>query len=385
MTTKRKIAFVKYRSFSNINESVRTLLGKQFPEHEIITFDVEQMIRRRLPALLRCAMSAAKSYKMRLREDPADALIQNPAAFQFIKRQLRSLIEPREFAFSFQTQSMWDAAVPGLPHFVYTDHTELANLTYPDFDHRRLKGKWWFDLEKRIYANAARTFTMSSHVTRSVVDDYGCGPSKVARVGAGPNAAVALIDTDPTRHSRKEILFVGTEWERKGGPQLVEAFRIVLRSHPEARLTIAGCTPAVDLPNCTVLGRVPLANVAELYQRASVFCLPTRNEPFGIAFIEAMLAGLPVVATNIGAVPDLVEDGVNGRRVDVDDVAELARALTDLLGDAAKLNALAENAAATARKNYTWESVGAKMKIEIERSLGTRAADRGKLCETCAS
>ena len=63
-----------------------------------------------------------------------------PFIFQKTRQLLRAMLAPRreEFAFSVQTQSLYDASLPGLPHFVYTDHTHLANLGYPAFSRDRL-------------------------------------------------------------------------------------------------------------------------------------------------------------------------------------------------------------------------------------------------------
>ena len=71
--------------------------------------------------------------------------------------------------------------------------------------------------------------------------------------------------------------------------EMVEAFRRVLQTHPDARLAVVGCSPSVNVPNCEIVGRVPVDKVAGYYPRASVRCLPSRLEPFGIVCIEAYL------------------------------------------------------------------------------------------------
>ena len=381
-----KIGFVKSGSFSYINESVERQLRRNFSGAEIVVFEIKDLLRRSPLFLLRALFQAARIHQFKVCGDPLDSVIQTPLAFALIKRQLERLVRAPEFLFTFQTQSMWDAAVPGIPNFVYTDHTELANKTYPDFDLRLLKGPWWTTLEKQIYANSSLTFTMSSHVTRSVIEDYGCSARKVVRVGAGANAPVGTFSPpDPERYRRKEILFVGTDWERKGGPQLEAAFRMVLSSLPEARLIIAGCSPELKLPNCDVLGRVSLAEVGRLYRRASLFCLPTRNEPFGIVFVEAMLAGLPVVATDVGAVADLIENGYNGQRIQVDDIEGLATALISLLADAEKLELLGKNSDRTAQASHTWDQVGYRIKAAIESSIHLPTGNTSESFQSCAS
>jgi glycosyltransferase involved in cell wall biosynthesis len=382
----RKIAFVKCGSFSHINASVEAQLGKQFPECEVITLDVAEKLRRSGLALVRGLTQALIYHGWKLRADPLDCLIETPTNFRFISKWLAGLVRPSEFLFTFQTQSMWDASVPGLPHFVYTDHTEQANRQYRDFDPRKLKGAWWTKLETQVYHHATLTLTMSNHVTRSLLQDYGCPASQVIRIGAGSNAPVTGgAGLDSARYRRKEILFVGKDWERKGGPQLVAAFQKILQSHPDACLKIIGCSPELDVPSCHVLGRLSLEDVARAYSSASVFCLPTRQEPFGIVLIEAMLSGLAIVATDVGAVPDLVEDGENGQRIEVDDIDGLASALIYLLNNPEKLEAMGRKSAQKAIEHHTWESVGSRIRNLVEPFVPALHRGSKSLEGACAS
>lgn len=278
---------------------------------------------------------------------------------------MSSRLAKDKYAFSFQMQSLFDASTEGLPHFVYTDHTHLANLYYPNFDPKSLYSKSWIELEKTIYHNATINFTRSSNITRSIIEQYSCKPEKVVCVYAGSNAKVNHAAIGNRNYEGKNILFVGMAWERKGGPELVEAFKTVLKVHPDAKLTIVGCSPQLDVPNCNVVGQVPLEEVNKYYERASIFCLPTKLEPFGIVFIEALMHKLPVVATDIAAIPDFILDGENGYLVRPNDVEQLARALIDLVGNPRKCQAFGEKGCQIALERYTWEKVGAKIRENI--------------------
>ena len=104
------------------------------------------------------------------------------------------------------------------------------------------------------------------------------------------------------KESVPTVLFVGTYHNRKRGKLLMEQFESVIRPVlPEAQLWMV-CESAPDSPNVKVFSRIPLEQLAELYRRAWVFCLPSSYEGFGVPYIEAMSSGLPVVATpNLGA------------------------------------------------------------------------------------
>ena len=150
---------------------------------------------------------------------------------------------------------------------------------------------------------------------------------------------------------------------------LVEAHKKVLKMHPDAQLTIVGCSPKIDVPNCIVVGKVPLREVNKYYESASIFCLPSKSEPFGIVFIEALSHKLPIVATNIGAIPDFVESGDNGYLVQPDDIDHLAEVLIDLVGNPEKCQAFGERGYRIAMDRYSWDKVGFRMKQHIDEII----------------
>jgi glycosyltransferase involved in cell wall biosynthesis len=373
MSKPRRAAFIQVGSFSGTNASVLELLKRDFPEFEIDVFDVGKsgLVRRAKisPSLL---YHAYKEYGKGLlspsKRPIANTALKTRYAFDRIRALITRKLTGRVYEFTFQTQSLFDASIPGTPHFLYTDHTHLANLTYPAFDRRRLLSDAWIECERSIYRNAAVNLTMSSNISRSIVEQYGCEPSQVECVYAGTNVRFPkTVAANDSRYSAKNILFVGVDWERKGGPQLVEAFKRVLQIYPEATLTIVGCSPTLDEKNVQVVGRVPLAEVSKYYQAASVFCLPTRLEPFGIVFLEAFAHKLPVVATRIGAIPDFVAEGESGYLVEDGDVAALSQRLASLIGDPERCKAFGETGRNLVQDRYTWEMTGRKIRGVIGR------------------
>jgi glycosyltransferase involved in cell wall biosynthesis len=194
-------------------------------------------------------------------------------------------------------------------------------------------------------------------------------------VYAGNNVpAPAGYAMDNDDYANQNVLFVGGDWERKGGPTLIEAFREVQKVHPRARLTIAGAEVNVDLPNCVVLGKQDLRDLSKHYSQASIFCLPTLLEPFGIVFVEAMLHRLPIVATRGGAVPDMVREGINGHLVEPRDPKALANALIGLLGDPTRCRRYAQAGHRHASENYTWPRVGERIRAAIMPLIEQRLA-----------
>lgn len=137
------------------------------------------------------------------------------------------------------------------------------------------------------------------------------------------------------------VLAIGRLIEQKGHATLLEAFAELHESRPDVRLVILGWGPleaetrervrALGLEGVAfVLGRV---SPRDWLARADVFAHTSRWEGFGIVLLEAMLAGLPIVATRVSAIPEIVDDGVSGLLVPRDDAAGVAEALATLLAD----------------------------------------------------
>lgn len=113
----------------------------------------------------------------------------------------------------------------------------------------------------------------------------------------------------------------------------------------------------------------------EFLRRATIFVLPTRFESFGIANLEAMAAGLPVVSTRTGAIPEYLRDGEHGLLVDPGDTGALVRALRRLLEDA-PLRARLGQAAERRAREYDWEALSDRLEAVYGRVLGAPAARR---------
>jgi glycosyltransferase involved in cell wall biosynthesis len=369
----RSFAFIKFGEFSSANDRILEQLCRQYPDLDADVIDVSNFNVVRRSDAVPLLISVAREYgplACLTRRRLLNRVIRTEYCFKKIRAHLLQRLSREQYLFTFQTQSLFDASVAGTPHFVYTDHTHLANLYYPGKVRTPMASAAWRELEKSIYQNASKNFTMSSHISRSLIEQYGCARAQVECVFAGSNAPADYVgNTGRERFAHKKILFVGVDWERKGGPVLLEAFRKVRRSHPTAELIIVGCSPEVSMAGCRVVGRVPLEDVANFYRSASVFCLPTTVEPFGFVFLEAFSHGLPIVATNIGAIPDFVQNGRSGYLVDSNDVEQLANRLGELLGDPDRCAAFGARGRALVSNRYTWSSTVERIARHIEPHL----------------
>ncbi len=371
---RQKIAFLRMWPSPPIATSVTHLLMDTFPEFEIKIFDVARLIRNEI---ITTAINVCVVYLMygigilRGKRQFNTCFWRTPFIFRRIKKLITRLVSENEYAFTFQLGSIFDGSVEGVHHFIYTDHTHLENLNYPTFDPSQLFAQRWISLERKIYHSASMVFSRSTNITNSLIEHYDVPSQKIACVYSGINVIPPNGGLDTRQYQNENILFVGGDWRRKGGDDLVRAFEIVLKSFPDARLTVVGSNPIIDLPNCQVVGNTLVDEVSQYYKNASLFCLPTYQEPFGAVFIEAFSYKLPIVATNIGAIPDFVLDGQNGFLVEPGDVEGLAKALIELISSPGKCAEFGEKGNKLVQERYNWQAVGAAMREHIFTNLNS--------------
>ncbi len=369
-----KILFIKLGSFSFINDSILKILQTEFQDHEVDVLDVKDIWKKNMSYFSyliniyyffnEYGLDMIRGHKKW--SDLATWFFGTSYMSLKTDQCIRKLVGDTDYMFTFQTQTLFNAKLPGKPHFIYTDHTAKANLLYPDIysSHYMRSARFIDNVESKIYQDADITFTCGSLITYSLLNQYNVPKEKALTVSAGSNATDSFIENND-KYASKNILFVGVDWERKGGPILIKAFEKVLQKHPDATLTIIGCNPAnINLPNCNILGKLPPGEVAAYYNKAAVFCLPTLREPFGIVFVEAMHYKLPIIANNIGSIPDMVINDFNGFLID-NDVDGYADALCKLFDDPLRGKLLGENGFDHAQSEFTWELAGKKMKAEI--------------------
>lgn len=266
---------------------------------------------------------------------------------------------------------------PRFPYVLLLDNTCLLAERQPpvpeaDIGAHISFGPAWLRRERETYRRAFAIATFSALVKRSLVEDYGVAPERVFVTGAGANvmpASVRARDDDG-----RTVLFVGKDgWRRKGGPILLDAFKLLRRSRPELKLIIAGPTEPLRLPEgAENLGLVPFETVKRLLAQATVFALPTLREPYGIAFLDAMLARVPCVGTQVGAVPEILGDA--GLCVPPADAVALARAVARLLDDAALRERLGEaGRSRVLQKGWLWPDVGRRLSLLLHSAKNARS------------
>jgi glycosyltransferase involved in cell wall biosynthesis len=375
--SRNTVVFFKFARWSNTNASVERILRERFPEKRLVVIDLWEALKRHHAALAWMVLLGLVKYRppIHLGKGEYAFFLFTAFAQRYIHKLAADLARKAtaldDVCFTFQTTMRFNANLPDIPHFVYTDTVETLKPINEKRGRRSALEADVISLERDIFAGTRHVFTLYKLVSRAIVQDYGFPESAVKTVYAGTNSPLA--DVQPSRSAdRNVILFVATEWQRKGGDIMLAAFHRVLERYPEAQLWIVGAKPKrADVPkNCVFWGMQKKEHLGWFYGAATIFCLPCWRDFFSISLLEAMASGLPVVASRIGGVTEMVEEGRSGFLVPVADVETLAATLIVLLADARLRATVGRNAKSRIDMLYNWDRVGDRIERTIRSIAG---------------
>lgn len=195
-------------------------------------------------------------------------------------------------------------------------------------------------LVRRTFHHAALCVAWSEWARKSFVDDYGVLARKTAVVPPGVDLSRWTLPERPPSGALPRLLFVGGDFERKGGDMLLDVFRSHFRGRAELDIVTRDRLAeenGVHVHRGLAAGSAPLL---ALYRAASAFVLPTRADCFSIASIEAMAMGLPVIVSSVGGIPEIVQQSITGFLIDPRDGRSLREAIASLLGEPARGTAM---------------------------------------------
>jgi glycosyltransferase involved in cell wall biosynthesis len=211
----------------------------------------------------------------------------------------------------------------------YPTYSSLANWNY----------RHGIEVERKALAKAAQVIVTSEWAKNSAVNDFNADPEKISIIPFGANLQKEPTDAEVEQmimnraNDKKtlKLLFIGKNWGRKGGQFALDAFKILNDKGIRAQLTIVGTVPP-EAPNAypELLKVIPNLNknlqsdfetFNSLLAESHVTILPTRADCTPIVFSEAAAYGLPIVTTNVGGVPSIVNHNENGIILDINDEA----------------------------------------------------------------
>ncbi|MCX6054727.1 MAG: glycosyltransferase family 4 protein [Chloroflexi bacterium] len=246
-----------------------------------------------------------------------------------------------------------------IPCIISTDITPIqydliSELYGQKAVHQGIIQKLKYQVNRKVFHRAAHMVAWSSWVRDSLLTDYGLSEDKVSVIPPGidleawrPGERFLQPPTGPIK-----ILFVGGDFKRKGGNILLEAYRMLDPSKVELHLVTQ--EPVPHVPGIHIYhGLKPNSSeLIRLYRECHLFVLPTLAEAFGIAAIEALSSGLPVIASRVGGLVDIIDEGKNGFLVPAGDAGVLAETIRKVISRTKDWPDLCKNARKSAEERF---------------------------------
>jgi alpha-maltose-1-phosphate synthase len=288
-------------------------------------------------------------------------MMKTPEAFRARTRALDKVLRQQTASFDVVLQAgglfaPFEGEFPK-PVCLWCDYTtKLAELKYPPwFGLNPSDAPQWYVLEEGLYRRCARIFTTSESTRASFIQHYGIPAERVQVVGVGVHQ---IFEHKEKPYNENTVLFVGIDFERKGGPALLKAFAEVKRRLPAAKLLIAGPRSGAVQPGVEWLGHLTdRERIQEIFAQATVFAIPSVCDPFPRVVFEAMSHGLPVVGSRADGIPEMIREGKTGFLVATDDERALAERLYQLLSSSELCASLGTAGRAEVRERFMWHHV----------------------------
>jgi glycosyltransferase involved in cell wall biosynthesis len=311
-----------------------------------------------------------------------------PAQKEFARRTLQAICELKPDAvLTISSHCVVRMAAPPVPTFMVTDAPWLSwKETYREFDRMPLLGPRFARLEAAASRRCTGLIFSSDWAVAEAQRLYGAPKEKLHSIPLGaiwtPDVGAdqlrSIIDARPT--DRLDLLYVGKDWERKGGPLALQIARALRDAGaPNVTLHIVGCTPDVAPADRNLVQlhgflnvRIPeeSSRLKSLFLHSHFLVVPTRAECFGVVFAEAQAFGLPPVSRSVQAVPSIVIDGITGilEPADAPASAYITRILA-LIRDRNQYRSMALAAREQFETKLTWERFAARVVETINRTM----------------
>ena len=240
-------------------------------------------------------------------------------------------------------------------------------------------------LQRQAYRFATRVVA-NSGAARRILEQEGVAPESIAVIPNGLDlTGLPAPDDRPAVRALRSVITVANLRPEKNHETLIAAAALLCREFPDLQFRVVGDGPRrhqleEDVAARNLQRHVQFLghreDVAALLAAADIFALPSRSEAFPNGAIEAMGAGLPVVAGAVGGLLDLIDDGRTGLLVRPDDAGQLARAIRQLITDPARAARLGQAARAQATARYSFERMVASFEELYLAGLRSRSFSR---------
>jgi glycosyltransferase involved in cell wall biosynthesis len=253
-----------------------------------------------------------------------------------------------------------------IPYVTYLDYTmALAHRSWKPWAPFSTENEFsaWLECERKGYEQATHLFTMSNCVKSSLVEDYGIDPSKITTIYSA--GQFSKPEHKEKYFGNKQILFNGSDFERKGGDLVLAAFREVRHIYPEAKLVIVGINLSMQEDNVYNPGYVSSQEMRKLFLETDIVVSPARCDPFALFLIEAMNFGVPCIVSEQDGMPEIVEHRVNGIVIPQPTADLLASQMLLLLPDHTVLEEMSKKARHKVESQFNWNAIAKKISATL--------------------
>ncbi|CAN5868625.1 hypothetical protein BH11PSE1_BH11PSE1_04430 [soil metagenome] len=272
--------------------------------------------------------------------------------------------------------------VVGVIHHPIRRDLELALAAEPKWGMRALTRQWYsfLKMQERVAPRLHEVILPSQAAANDVAACLDVDPAAMNVIHLGIDQDTFKPQPDIRRRDNRLLTTASADVPLKGLKHLIEAYSTLLETYPRLELVVIGKLrdgPTAELlDDLNLLDRVSfihdLSNdeMAEQYARATICVTPSRYECFGLPAAEAMSCGAPVVVTDGGSLPEVVDDA--GVVVPKGDSAALARAIGALLDDPARRADLGAAARQRARKAFSWDRAAQTYEAVLRRAIARK-------------
>jgi glycosyltransferase involved in cell wall biosynthesis len=313
------------------------------------------------------------------------ALQLEPAVLRHYGEQVSDAARAAGCDLIFSQSSRAVAYLPGrLPTVIWRDATFAGALA----SHRGLRNmaprsvRLGHAMERRALQRVRYALFRSDWAARDAIASYGADPARVRVVPTGGNLNVDLSEADVLAsfmdrpRDRCRLLFIGVDWEAKGGDTALAVARELNDRGLPTELIVAGCAPQCDpLPSFVkalgfIDGNTPSGRerIVGLMRSSHLLIMPSRRETYGNVFAEASSVGLPCIGSRAGGIPTVVREGINGATfAEGQPLKEYADYIIALMGEPERYHRLALSANRFYRERLHWNVAGAEVRELLEQ------------------
>ncbi len=273
------------------------------------------------------------------------------------------------------------------PIVLYTDAT-IASLVkfYPYLSNLCQETlKQLHDMEKKALENCQLAIYTSEWAAQTAIDIFQINPAKVKVIPWGPN-----IDCDRTRDDISQIveskapspcklLFLGFEWDRKGGDIALEVTKELNSQGLITELIVVGANPPNRelLPDFVkVVGKIDKSNQAgkeklnQILAGSHFLILPTKAETFGHVFCEANSFGVPCLTSDVGGIPTVIKDGLNGKKFSLTaEISEYCQYIISIMNNYQEYKKLALSSFGEYESRLNWNVAAGNLKTILKEVI----------------